>query len=768
MSSSPNWPVRYVPTAAQWSAAFAAKADTSELVAGLASVSSSILSIVQSGAVGNGVTDDRAVIQAWLTGLPSGSRVTVPAGKYYYIGSTITVPPNVLIEGAGPPAQAAVFSNWGGAQGFILAAGATISMGAGAALRSLMIKRTGLLAAPTAAQCVAAVAAWGGETSIGVTVPADTGGVVLSDLMIVGFNTAVKSSSGQFAFSHLTIDCYNGVEVTTAGDNHYIDDVRCEPYYALATNGTLGGWARPGVAFHLHGGNTGGYISRCFSFMYGTSIKMNGVGITQISDHCCEWQPTLANGFTATKGVLATGANAAIMIATSFISSFETGYDIQGSGDYNITAGQVTSPGASGCIKIAGGAGCSGLVTGTYLYLFAPASAPAVVIGAGLAGTNERWKFDGISLQGITTAASWITIDASSISGVDLLNVRGTLYTASGYLGSQTTVQSRINEKLHVRTDPSVATVDGASNAPFTAESLESGVAASRVQNFWRSGTLIGSVKLMPSGGTQGAGMTIFGTDIGNGSVAIVPNGTGAIMAAIPNGLASGGNARGQNAVDWQVDRASASQVASGPYSVIVYGKNNTASGLKALAGGDGTSVSGDTAMAMGFGHSATGDRSAIFGGANGGDGGRAGVRIWAQDPSASARQIADTVWGIGTSDATATRMTAYGAASASNVFNISTDARAFAMNITIIAEQANAQNIKVWQYSGAILSRQTGAASTLLTLPAAVTTTQGAPGAWAVSITADTTYAGLNVTVTGAAATSIRWTVSIASTEAG
>lgn len=57
--------------------------------------------------------------------------------------------------------------------------------------------------------------------------------------------------------------------------------------------------------------------------------------------------------------------------------------------------------------------------------------------------------------------------------------------------------------------------------------------------------------------------------------------------------LGSGGNARGTGAVDLQTTRAAATQVASGNYSAILWGVNNTASSLRSAAGGYGCVASG-------------------------------------------------------------------------------------------------------------------------------------------------------------------------------
>ena len=60
-----------------------------------------------------------------------------------------------------------------------------------------------------------------------------------------------------------------------------------------------------------------------------------------------------------------------------------------------------------------------------------------------------------------------------------------------------------------------------------------------------------------------------------DGSLYVSPAGTGAIQAQATTSSATGGNARGANAVDWQTSRNAANQVASGSQSVIVGGQNN-------------------------------------------------------------------------------------------------------------------------------------------------------------------------------------------------
>ena len=85
-----------------------------------------------------------------------------------------------------------------------------------------------------------------------------------------------------------------------------------------------------------------------------------------------------------------------------------------------------------------------------------------------------------------------------------------------------------------------------------------------------------------------------------NVGIAIVPKGTGAITAAIPDGTTTGGNARGNNAIDLQLVRGLITRVASGSNSTIAGGRNNTASGSDSFAVGSLNTASGSGAVAVG------------------------------------------------------------------------------------------------------------------------------------------------------------------------
>jgi hypothetical protein len=95
------------------------------------------------------------------------------------------------------------------------------------------------------------------------------------------------------------------------------------------------------------------------------------------------------------------------------------------------------------------------------------------------------------------------------------------------------------------------------------------------------------------------------------------PAGTGALQAQATTSTTAGGNARGANAVDWQMNRSSAAQVASSQYSVIGGGTANTSSGFNTtVAGGNGNTASGSYGfVGGGLACTATRDYSSSMGG---------------------------------------------------------------------------------------------------------------------------------------------------------
>lgn len=98
-----------------------------------------------------------------------------------------------------------------------------------------------------------------------------------------------------------------------------------------------------------------------------------------------------------------------------------------------------------------------------------------------------------------------------------------------------------------------------------------------------------------------------------NITAAIVPKGNGAFTLAVANGSSSGGNARGTKAVDLQIDRNNAAQVASGTSSVVAGGRRNTASASYSAVGGGSLNAASASTAAISGGNSNTASGTAAF-----------------------------------------------------------------------------------------------------------------------------------------------------------
>jgi hypothetical protein len=102
-----------------------------------------------------------------------------------------------------------------------------------------------------------------------------------------------------------------------------------------------------------------------------------------------------------------------------------------------------------------------------------------------------------------------------------------------------------------------------------------------------------------------------------NSALVVGTKGNGAFICspARPNGLATGGNARGNFATDLQKERATNSRVASGAYSFIGSGYNNSATGQYAsVCSGDGNQATGTRSfIGSGVTNTASGAESAVI-----------------------------------------------------------------------------------------------------------------------------------------------------------
>jgi hypothetical protein len=122
-----------------------------------------------------------------------------------------------------------------------------------------------------------------------------------------------------------------------------------------------------------------------------------------------------------------------------------------------------------------------------------------------------------------------------------------------------------------------------------------------------------------------------------NSALVVSPKGTGAFMLGPqPDGSATGGNARGIQSVDLQLNRTASTQVASGEYSFAV-GRTSTASSTDAIAMGLGATASTFGGVAIGRNNVASSnDYATCIGGAFNTASGESAICIGGRSTTAS------------------------------------------------------------------------------------------------------------------------------------
>lgn len=285
-----------------------------------------------------------------------------------------------------------------------------------------------------------------------------------------------------------------------------------------------------------------------------------------------------------------------------------------------------------------------------------------------------------------------------------------------------------------------------------------------------------------------------------NVDAAIVPKGTGALLADIPDGASSGGNKRGVNAVDLQTIRSAAAQVASGSYAAIGGGNTNTASGNSAtvpggesnvssgnystVVGGRSNDATGQYSISGGFDCSSSGEAAVTFGVECIGDAAYdvcTGLRSTARGiigavshasgsftTTAGQSQTRSFILRRATSDATPTVLTTDNTAPGTNDQIILPNNSLFAFEGQLTVREAATGDSKSIEFKGSI-KRGANAAATALqgsVAQADLGTPDAGAAAWTVAFTADTTNGGLAITVTGEASHSLRWVARVVTTE--
>lgn len=246
----------------------------------------------------------------------------------------------------------------------------------------------------------------------------------------------------------------------------------------------------------------------------------------------------------------------------------------------------------------------------------------------------------------------------------------------------------------------------------------------------------------------------------------------GARSAQIPDNTTAGGNARGDNAIDFQVERGAATQVASGTRSFNAgqnntvsgqnagsIGRSNTSSGLESFTVGASNTASASYAFGAGFANTVSGVASWIPGGQLASTRGIHGAHAWsvARRTTGGDNQHWGDVFQRETTDATPTILTS--TRTEPNELSVMVLPNNGSWN-GIISVQARGTSGNTAKWTIDLLAKRgaNAAATSIVDQHVIRTFAETALAGAAVTIVANTTRGSWEVQVTGIAGVTIDW----------
>jgi hypothetical protein len=421
-------------------------------------------------------------------------------------------------------------------------------------------------------------------------------------------------------------------------------------------------------------------------------------------------------------------------------------------GYYNFIGAGWTNSGTSGT-AVTTQTTTIAITAGTTIYL---SSANANIrVGAYISGT-------GISSD--TYATSTVTTGTPAVMNTSTIS--GTTLTV-GTLASGTIIAGQVLTGTGV----TAGTYIVSGSASTWTVSVSQTVASTTITGTARTITI--SQNATTAAGVTLSFFTPHGVVVGGGN----NQATGAYSFIGGGGDAGTAGNRNSAAGDWSsiVGGLKNTIASTSQYSVIAGGFNSgiIGNGYSFLGGGVLHSLSTDyTSIVGGYSNLASGRFSFVAGGGYGSTRAINGNHVFSAcfspiASSAGVSQSALLILARETTDATATALASNASAVSSTNQVILPNNSAYYFRGSVIAGVTGAGNAKAWSFEGAI-ERGADAASTAIIGTVILNTIAQDAGAstWSIAITADTTNGGIRVTVTGQAATTIRWVCKIETTE--
>jgi len=279
-----------------------------------------------------------------------------------------------------------------------------------------------------------------------------------------------------------------------------------------------------------------------------------------------------------------------------------------------------------------------------------------------------------------------------------------------------------------------------------------------------------------------GSAVAIVDGAVASGSFSLAIGGSTTASSTSSTAIGRNSSSQGSQAVTGAGAMALGGSYASGTNSFAAAVANNTstygATGSNSVAVGYRAKATGSGSIAIGYNCSSTNASSVVLGTDSAASGGYSTVLngtgatdngLWGKFVIGSGFNAAGQT-GImhlreSTTSATATVLKANGGAVGTTNQIILPNSSAYAFSGIIVARQqaSGGTASAAWKIEG-LIRREANAASTVL-VNSALTTIDNTPG-WTLALSADTTNGGLAITVTGAAATNIRWLATVQTSE--
>jgi hypothetical protein len=396
----------------------------------------------------------------------------------------------------------------------------------------------------------------------------------------------------------------------------------------------------------------------------------------------------------------------------------------------------------------------------------------AVAVGGYLNTAAGYLNFIGGGFTNSGTSGSVVTTQSATMNATTAVTLSGS--NASIKVGQYITGTS-------ISGDTYVAAISGTS---LTLSKVASGSSTSTLSFFTPHGVVVGGGNNQATGsysfiGGGGDAGTAANRNVASGDWSTV--GGGFVTKATGKWSTAGGGigntASGEGSVvvgGGSYGGGGSGNTASSTSSFVGAGYGNTANGYcSTVVGGTGNVASNNFSfVGGGGGNSANTAGTAILGGYSGTTRSIEGMQAIpaCTQPINSIQgttQAALLVLGVQTTDATATILRSNTSAASGTNQIILPNNSAYYFKGSVIANVTGAANGASWSFEGAIMRGANAASTVLIGTPAInrVASTSGA-SAWTIALTADTTNGGLAVTVTGAAATTIRWVCKAETTE--